>query len=241
MAKIFTRKGEVTDQLTPCLEAYNSSGIKAAAELCNDRLLTQKIKFPLLEYCAREFIQTIQASDQIAFCDLIETYKTIGGHVLLGIILRNRLADYYEESLFKAKEYISKTDSWHACDTIGERVFGWSMLHTPKKTLPELKRIANHENQWVARSAGAGMHNAIYNGLAAEHVERLFQILLSLGNSKNKEIKQGVGWAAKTTAKFHPEIIKKHRTAIDDVAAVGQWFRTKVKIGLARNEYAKRN
>lgn len=241
MERIFTRKPDVLEQLKPCLSAYEKGGLENCLPLVNKNILQQKIKFPLLEFCAREFITNLSAGDLIPFCDLIEHYKTIGGHVLLGIILQSKLDEDFEMAFAKAKKYISLTDSWHACDSIGERVFGVGLLTNFKKAYPEITLIAQHESQWVVRSMGAGMHYAIKKGLDKQYIPQLFELLLSMGNVKNKEIKQGVGWAAKTSAKFHPRIINKYKAQIADEKKVGAWFRTKVRIGLSRNEYAKRN
>ena len=56
-----------------------------------------------------------------------------------------------------------------------------------------------------------------------------------------KEIRQGIGWAAKTTARFHPDIIANFNNEIQDSSAVANWFRKKIEIGLNRNKHAQRN
>lgn len=120
-------------------------------------------------------------------------------------------------------------------------MFGYSLLTAPQKTFPEILTLSKHPSNWVIRALGAGMHYAIKKDLPKKEVKTVFQILLTLANTKDKEIKQGVGWAAKTTAKFHPDIIATFENDIQNKETVANWFRTKIDIGLNRNKYAKRD
>jgi len=207
----------------------------------NKRILSNKVKFPLLEFCAHELSQEVRATEQVLLCDKIQSLKTEGGNVLLGIILQNRLKDHFDESIDKTVEYIADADVWYVCDIIGERVFGYSLLHNPEQTIPEIERLSKHTINWVIRSLGAGVHYAIKKGLDKKYVKLLFQLLLTMANTKDKEIRQGIGWAAKTTAKFHPDLIVDYQDDIENTEQVANWFRTKISIGLNRNAYAKRN
>jgi len=122
MAEIFTRKGQVQQQLEPCLLKYKKSGLEPAVTLIHQNILLQKIKFPLLEYCASEILNHFKEQDHIPFCDQIEQFKTFGGDVLIGKILQLKLTNHFDLAIDKAKEYISLTYSWHACDIIGELI-----------------------------------------------------------------------------------------------------------------------
>ncbi|MFK7774944.1 MAG: DNA alkylation repair protein [Saprospiraceae bacterium] len=218
--KIVTRKSEIKEYLDLCLNTYHSKGVSACVKMVENQILNKKVKFPLLEYCGHTFFQSIAKNDQIDFCDKIETLKTEGGNVLLGIVLQDRLHHHFEQSIEKATEYISKADVWYVCDIIGERVYGFSLLHEPNKTIPKIKELAHHPTNWVIRALGAGVHYAIKKGLNKEEVNIIFPILLSMANTKNKEIRQGVGWAVKTTAKFHPDLIEKFHTEIHNEKTV---------------------
>jgi len=207
----------------------------------NTLVLNEKVKFPLLEFCSSKVAQEIEYKDQIKFCDQIETYKTMGGNVVLGMLLQLRLKTSYEQSLEKATEYIAQADIWYICDIIGERVFGYALLAYPEKTLKYLTHLINHPSEWVVRAIGAGGHFAVKRGLERGYAERLFPFLLQKSSAKGKEIRQGIGWAAKTTAKFHPEVIAMFQDQINNETATANWFRRKVRIGLERHAYAKRN
>ncbi|WP_299442919.1 DNA alkylation repair protein [uncultured Aquimarina sp.] len=239
--RVITRKSEVKEHLIECLDAYFSAGLSSCIHEFHNRLLTQKVKFPLLEYCGGVFYDRISKNEHIAFCDQIQSLKTEGGNVILGIILQKRLTTHFNESLQKATEYIADADIWYVCDIIGERVFGFSLLTAPDKTIPEIQKLSKHPANWVIRSLGAGIHYSIKKGLEQDYVNIIFNLLLSLANNSDKEIRQGIGWAAKTTAKFHPNIIENYKTEINDSKKVANWFRTKISIGLNRYEYAKRN
>lgn len=236
-----TKKSELLPLLQQCHRVYCDSGLEQCIPVLHQLVLQKKVKFPLLEHCGRYFFDKIAVEEHIKFCDGIASYKTIGGNVIIGIVLQKRLGINFGQSCSKAEIYIAQADSWHICDIIGERVFGHALLQYTEEALPLMKRLAKHSNNWVIRSLGAGFHNAIKWGLAEIYVKELFRILLVLGNSKDKEIKQGVGWAAKTTAKYHPKIIAYFNEKIQDPKTTGQWFRTKVRIGLERNSYAKGN
>lgn len=236
-----TKKGEIKEQLEICFEFYENKIDSHFLNLFRESILDKKIKFPLLEYCAKELFKKLDLRDQIFFCEEIEKFKTIGGNVLLGILLQSRLALNYEESIRKSVYYISRANAWYVCDIIGERVWGFSLLHYPDKTILIIEKLSSHNSNWVVRSLGAGIHYAVKKGLPIEKVEKIFPILLSLANASDKEIRQGIGWAAKTIAKFHPIIITIFKEEIENKDKVATWFRTKIKIGLRRNEYIKRN
>lgn len=239
--KMITRKSDLKPILAHCASIYSTEGMKALVSTVHEQILSHKVKFPLLEFCAETLFQTLPLPQQLTFCDQIEQLKTEGGNVILGFMLQLRLNDNFNESIDKATYYTSRAHIWYICDIIGERVYGYALLHFPKKAIPELQKLAHHRTHWVVRSIGAGIHYAIKKGLSATHVDTMFQLLLTLGNSKNKEIRQGIGWAAKTTARFHPQLIKKYTNEIENTEYVANWFRKKIEIGLQRHAYAQRN
>ncbi|WP_051313126.1 DNA alkylation repair protein [Sporocytophaga myxococcoides] len=239
--KSITQKGDLNNELQHCFEALDAKGFNEFLSEVHHRLLLAKIKFPLLEYCATEIFKRLDEKDHIEFCSGIAKLKTIGGNVLIGIILQRRLSVYFTQSMEKAADYIEQGEEWYVTDIIGERVFGVALLRYNTEALNFLYQLSNNASPFVVRSIGPGAHFAIKKGLPLKETEGLFKLLLSLANAKDGEIKRGIGWAAKTTAKFYPEIIKKYRDLIDDPEKTGAWFRTKLKIGLDRNLYAKGN
>ncbi len=238
--KTVTRKPIVKEEIEHCLTAYKDGGLSSCVAAVHQRILENKIKFPLLEYAGALLYEHLPKEEHINLCTTIEALKTIGGNVLIGIILQKRLSHHFEESLQMATHYISLADIWYVCDIIGERTYGYALLHHPQKTIPIIKDLSQHNSNWVIRSLGAGSHYAIKKGLPAKDTDKIFALLLTMANTKDKEIRQGVGWAAKTTAKFHPKIIFKYNTQINDKQKVENWFRKKIEIGLNRNNYAKR-
>lgn len=238
MRKI-SRKEDIKAEWEACKQVFNAEKMDLFINSVYERILTQKVKFPLLEYCAEEIYKLLPPETQISFCDVIEKLKTEGGNVILGKVLQLRLPQHFNQSLEKATEYISKADIWYVCDIIGERVFGYALLHYPHKTLPEYQKLSSHCTNWVVRSLGAGGHYAIKKGLAEKEVKQLFEVLLTMAITNDKEVRQGVGWAAKTTAKFHPDIIAHFEDEIENKDKVANWFRKKIEIGLNRSNYAK--
>ncbi|MCR6640019.1 MAG: DNA alkylation repair protein [Sporocytophaga sp.] len=239
--KLISRKNDLNLELQLCFEALDTNGYKPFLTEVYQRLLLTKVKFPLLEYCAMDIFKRLDENKHIEFCSDIAKFNTIGGNVLIGIILQRWLSIDFIQAMNKAAECIQKGKEWYVADIIGERVFGIALLQYQTEALDFLYQLSNNASPFVVRSIGPGAHYAIKKGLPVKETEELFKLLLSLANAKDGEIKRGIGWAAKTTAKFHPQIILKFRSHIDDPEKTGAWFRTKVRIGLERNAYAKGN
>ncbi|MBS1635207.1 MAG: DNA alkylation repair protein [Bacteroidetes bacterium] len=239
---VISAKSYVKPILPELIDAYEAGGAEALTALLRKQILKEKIKFPVLEYTARELFSAIPDKEQLQVCDLISDLHEIGGNVFLGIALQMRLSKHFNECFRKAPEYMMAGNEWYVCDIIGERVMGYALLMYPKKTIPVLKKLAAHPDKWVVRSVGVGAHYAIKKGLKKEHVKDMFELLLSLSTTTDFHTKKGIGWAAKTTAKFHPDIIQAYQQQITTSADIRPWFKTKIKIGLGRSsKYAKRH
>jgi hypothetical protein len=207
----------------------------------NKHLLLKKVKFPLLEIAAKQLSIILPVESQIEFLKEMISLKTIGGNVIAGIILQSRLPKHFNESFEYAVDYICFGDEWYVCDIIGERVFGYALLTQPEKTIPVLNKFKKHNNEWIIRSIGVATHYAVKKGLKKKYVEQMFNILLSMSHTTKFHIKKGVGWAVKTIAKFHPEIVDKYSENIKNDETIKQWFKTKIKIGLGRSyKYASK-
>jgi len=237
--KSITRKSDLRLIIQNVLIVYTEQGKEVSIQYLTSHLLNHKIKFPLLEFIGEEFFLQTPKEDHLEFCDLIFSENTMGGLVLIGKILQLRLEFDWENSINKARYYISLSDEWYSCDIIGERVFGFGMRYYTHQCFKEIKSIFTSNNRWVLRGMGAGCHFAIKRGLPVEFVEQLFVELLKYGKSKDKEIRQGIGWACKTTAKFHPELIRIYNERINNELKVDNWVRRKVNVGLERAEYLK--
>lgn len=236
-----TQKPKIKSGTDTCIDVFQKKGIEAFGKTVFTELLSKKIKFPLLEYSATLFFEVIPYKEQISLCDKIIELQTIGGNTIAGKLLQLRTEKNLNESFKKAEEYIIYGNMWYVCDIIGERVMGHSLLKQPEEVIPRLQKLAKHPNNWMVRTIGVATHYAVKKGLKKKDAETMFQLLLSLSNTTDFHTKKGIGWAAKTIAKFHPEIITKHHKAIYENPEVKQWFKTKIKIGLSRKEkYANR-
>jgi 3-methyladenine DNA glycosylase AlkD len=236
-----TRKPLVEAAVNRSLQVFDKKGPAVFVAKVQDELLSKKIRFPLLEYAAEIIFEKLPASKQLAFCDFVAELHTIGGNTLVGKILQLRSDKKLNESLNKAVEYIIAGDQWYVCDIIGERVMGYNLLMRPEQMIPVLKKYAKHEDKWIVRTFGVGTHFAVKKGLKKKDAETMFGLLLSLSNTTDFHTKKGIGWAAKTIAKFHPDLIAKNKTAIYENPEVKQWFKTKIRIGLGRtSKYAGR-
>ncbi|SHE79379.1 DNA alkylation repair protein [Pedobacter caeni] len=212
----------------------DEKGLDAFITVLHQELLKKKVRFPLLEYAAREMAMFIPEPDQLLITDHIIRLKEIGSQVLAGIILQQRLSVDFERSIAKACEYIRFGDQWYVCDIIGERILGYALLTTPEKTIPVLRQLAIHEDKWIVRTVGVAAHYAVKKELDPVFVTPVFDLLLSLAGTKDFHTKKGIGWGAKTIARFHPDIIALYDLKIASTDTK-QWFRTKIRIGLGRS------
>lgn len=215
-------------------KVLDDKGAYAFVTVLHEELLKKKVRFPLLEYAAREIAGFLPEPDQLPVTDHIVELKEIGSQVLAGIILQQRLSVDFEQSIAKACEYIRFGDQWYVCDIIGERVLGYALLSTPEKTIPLLRQLAVQEDKWIVRTVGVAAHYAVKKGLDPVFVVPVFDLLLSLAGTKDFHTKKGIGWGAKTVARFHPDIIARYHLNIAS-PETKQWFRTKVNIGLNRS------
>lgn len=235
-----TRKSEIRTCLQRILPLYNSDNLCDFVNQLNDSILSCKVKFSLLECVGEELYSFIPKEEHLRLCDSIFEKGTMGGLVVIGKLLQLGLPFNSELVIQKAEYYISLADEWYICDIIGERVFGFGMRYHTEDCFNRIKSIFKSDNRWVLRSMGAGSHFAIKRGISVEYTEELLIELLKYGKSKDKEIRQGIGWACKTTAKFHPKLIQSYSDIIADETQVDNWVRRKVKIGLERAEYLRK-
>lgn len=198
------------------------------------KILKQKIRFPALEYFSELVFEAIPNKQLYKFLDKIIALDEIGSYTIAGKILQLNLKNDISGSHKKANEYISKGNVWYACDIISERVLGVMLLEHPEKTIEINKKQINSDSFWMVRSVGVATHLATKWGLQKKYAKQQFELLLSKADAKDYHAITGIGWAAKTIAKFHPDIIKQFEEELDS-PNVKQWFRTKVKIGLGRN------
>ena len=234
-----TKKSEIDEELAHCFLAFEESE-RLFKEVFHDRILSAKVKFPLLEHGAAALFQTLPFDRHLAICDAIQNKGTIGGNVVTGKLLQLRLVDDYEASFDRAATYIAAGEVWYASDIIGERVFGNSLLMDTDKALAKFLAFSE-AGSWVIRSFGTGCHFAGKRGLDRVNSRAVFDYLISKANAKDKQIKAGIGWGAKTLTRMHPDLVADFESDLNDAEKVKTWFRSKVQLGLKYSKYGKGN
>jgi hypothetical protein len=197
-------------------------------------ILKQKIRFPVLEYFAELLFEIIPNKHLYKFLDKLIALDEIGSYTIAGKLLQLNLKNDFSGSHKKANEYILQGNVWYACDMISERVLGVMLLNHAEETITINKKQIAGENFWLIRSVGVATHLATKWGLPKKYAIQQFELLLGKANVTDYHATTGIGWAAKTIAKFHPDIIKQFEKELDS-PNVKQWFKTKVKIGLGRS------
>ncbi|TNE55727.1 MAG: DNA alkylation repair protein [Bacteroidetes bacterium] len=240
MTKTISRKGDIRPLLSSVLTSYREEGVDACIHSFHELILLHKVKFPLLEFCALELFSDIPPKEHIYFCDRIEASKQIGGNVILGIFLQQRLSTDFDSAIRDTTRYISKGKEWYVSDIIGERVFGHALLNHFNQIQSLFPELYEHRNNMVVRAMGAGTHYAIKKGLSTDHCTLCFEQLLKQSEARDHEIRRGIGWAAKTTAKFHPSIVLNH-PLFEAGNSLPGWLVNKINIGLNRHAYAQRD
>jgi 3-methyladenine DNA glycosylase AlkD len=239
--QIIGSKALAAELMKPLFDNYSPQKEKLFVADLQTQLLKKKVRFPVLEFVGKQIYETIPPARHLGLLDEIVSLREIGGNVLAGALLQLRLEKNYSRSLEKAVEYIIGGDAWYVCDIIGERVMGHALLHQPEKTISKLKKYTNHPDKWIVRCVGVAIHYAVKKGLNKHYSEQSFRILLSCCTTTDFHTKKGIGWAAKTVAKFHPDIIAKYEVHLNS-PDVRPWFKTKIKIGLGRSfKYASRS
>lgn len=238
--EIISSRKQVQALLEALPEQLAGHGLAGLLSLLRTGLLQHKVKFPVLEQVAKEIYRLLPQEQQPAFCQAVVGMDEIGSYVLAGMMLQLRLPTHWQESARLAEAYMIQGNTWYVCDIIGERVFGHGLLRMPDRMFPILEANSRHENKWLVRSVGVAGHYAIKKGLEKNRVEDLFKLLLSLATVSDFHTKKGIGWAAKTTAKFYPDLVERYRSRLMD-KDIRPWFYSKIKMGLGRAEkYAGR-
>ncbi|HMQ59777.1 MAG TPA: DNA alkylation repair protein [Flavilitoribacter sp.] len=214
------------------LQQLEGHRLDAFMDLLERDVLSQKIKFPLLEWLTLEWLKVLPGERQVEMAERIVGVKAIGSYVMAGVILRERLPHDFAGAMSKARDFIISGDEWYVCDIIGERVPGYALLTMPKMALPELNRMARHSNKWIVRAVGVAAQLAVKWGLPPGYAEKTFKLLLSLADSTDFHTGKGVGWGAKTIARFHPDMVRTYLPDILDDPSIRPWFKRKLNIGL---------
>lgn len=237
---VITSKTALQPIIKKALAVFDQEGEDAFIRHIHHHLLKAKIRFPLLEHVAFNLCKNIPVKKHYALAGKIMQLNTIGGNVLAGIFLQQKLENDFTRAMTEANRHIVDGDLWYICDIIGERVAGVALLTQPEKTIPFLKKMSKADNKWTVRTVGVATHYAVKKGLHKKYAEEMFSLLITLANTTDFHTKKGIGWAAKTIAKFHPDIIQHHKKELAN-PEIKTWFRTKIRIGLGRSEkYAPR-
>lgn len=224
----------------PILDSLEST--QALTDYLHRHLLLHKVKFPLLEYAATLVEQGLNQKQVYTSCAQIHRLNTIGGNVIIGKMLQLQINHDLNSAFKEAAQFMQEGQLWYVSDIIGERVWGFGLLNQPESSIAQLKEFSLHPSTWVVRGIGAGTHYAVKKGLPQSWSEQAFKLLLTLAQRKEHPIKTGIGWAAKTVARYHPEIVNTYQNLWNDPKQCGRWFTSKIEKGLARNQYyAQRN
>lgn len=214
------------------LSIQKSSISKAQWSLLEGQILSHRVKFPILEYVAVEMAKLFSPTQLADLLTKVAASKHMSSYPIIGKLLQLELSVNLGPIYERAIAHIIQGDEWYACDIISERVFGVGTLINFELSLSLLTKMGIHDNQWIQRSIGIATHYATKKGLPKDQTEQLFMLMLTHGHKTSLYIKKGIGWPAKTIAKFHPDLIYKHEQLIKS-HKLSKWFKNKINIGLS--------
>ncbi len=226
---ILSSKKEALFVANRIIIAFQTEGLEAAVDETHQLYLTKKVKFPVLEAVAHYLSAHLPIELHIAFCKRIMALHTIGGNVMVGILLQKQLADDRHSTLTTAADWIIQQEVWYSCDIIGERVWGEALVRTPQQMLVFLKAIPLTANPWIIRLIGITGHYGVKRGLDKANCEILFQVLLLHQHHKAVIIKKTIAWAAKTIKRYHPEIPGHYQKQWGKANGGSVWFASALK------------
>ena len=143
------------------------------------------------------------------FLNRIATGHTMGGWVVIGTALGQRLAEHMEGALARCRDYIITADVWYGADSLAERVPGPALLADFDRALALLSSWRKDDNPWVRRAVGVGVHfwAKRSRGATAQRAraKKLLGFLEPLFEEKHKDAVKGIGWGLKTLGRYFPE------------------------------------
>lgn len=204
-------------------------------DLFESEVLRHKVKFPVLESVATALYGHLSYQQVNELMDLMAEARHISCYPVIGKLLQFELKEDLVNTYDQAIKHIIKGDEWYVCDIISERVFGEGTLRYFDKSLTLLTEMGDHDNFWIQRSIGIASHYATKKKLAKQEVEKLWLLMIRHAWKTHYFTKKGIGWAGKTIAKHHPDLVEKHMDLLKATKLSG-WFVTKVNIGLSMSK-----
>lgn len=208
-------------------------------ETMEREVLTQKVKFPILEFLAVNWYPLIPPVEVHELALRIVKSEQDGSFVIAGKLLQLAMPMDMKKAFEYADRVIIKGNEWYACDLVAERVFGQGILLEFETAVDYLEPRRFHENFWVRRSVGVGVHLAAKRKPGSEKALKLMELLLPQIETRDFHEKKGCGWGIETIAQYYPEVALRYEQRINE-KPVNAWVKRKFKLGLAKGE-KKRN
>lgn len=231
--KTITRKSDLRPIVGRLEEAYDHGDLSDFWAALETEILQHRVKFPLLEFVGKEIASFMPYQRLLDTADAIAAKGYEGGYVVAAIILQSQLDEDAPLMFQKACDIIMEGNEWYVCDIVGERVYGHGLLVGFESNWPLIRPYLDHPSTWMQRSVGVAAHYATKKGLPAEKVAILFEALMPLARRTDLHVKKGVGWAFKTIARFHSDMVLARWEEIEADPSVNSWCKEKIRTGLA--------
>jgi 3-methyladenine DNA glycosylase AlkD len=171
--------------------------------------LASKTPFALLDRIGAQ-IGAGEIENTNVFMDELVQVNALGVWAILGSALTQQLERDFRGALKRTRAFIIRGDVWYACDGLGERVLGRAWVKHFDDTRSGISDWRFHENRWVRRSVGVGIHVWAKRSRGDEihlaQAKQLFEFLAPLFCEREMDAVKGIGWALKTLGRFYPAL-----------------------------------
>ena len=147
------------------------------------------------------------------FLDQVAAGGTMGGWVVIGNALGQRVDHDLAEALARCRAFIRAGDAWYAADILAERVPGPALVGRFPAALAALSPWRDDANRWVRRAVGVAVHFWAKRSRGADplagQADSLLRFLEPMFGEWEMDAVKGVGWGLKTLGKHYPDLLAR--------------------------------
>ncbi len=196
-------------------------------------ILSKEIKPSTLEQVTCEVFAALPDCVQSAVCDKIEGLSEPNSDLVVGFMLRLRLAANFDETIDRFCVYVRERDE---CERLTECVLGHALLNLPDKTMPFVSIFVSDKNPQIVKAAGDAIRYAVRKGLNADKSAELFHILRETAANETLQPAPSLSRAASAIAEHHPEIAGNSVPDLANNKVCKSWFEESIHLGIQRSQ-----
>ena len=205
--RIATEAGKKAGQFTAETHIHKAYAVLAP-------ILAERTPFRYLDHIGGTIAKISPHPDLLnALLTHIAGFRTEGGWVIIGSILKSRLDNELPHVISLAESVIIEADIWYGADILAERVPGPALLIDFDNTIEKITTWSSHHNRWVRRAVGVAAHfwtkraRGDFNHNA--HAQELLTLFEVMFEERNMDALKGIGWGLKTLGKYYLDLLSE--------------------------------